>query len=415
MIKTAFTCNSLTIKQFLRFLLVRACSFRSGKLRNICLKETAKFFGVKTDRIFLYASARMGLYSLLSWGDDKEKDEVIVAGYTCVVVTNAIKYADLKAVYIDIEEESLNIDPVLLRAAINKRTKAIIFTHNFGITCEYIHEFKKEFPGILIIEDAAHTFGSTTRDGIKAGLLGDASFFSLEYSKPLSSGMGGIILVNDLNLKKKLRESYEQLGYYPASMRFRIALSLMIHVFSSSRYNAFLKKWMSGFLYLTGLLYKSPPGELQGERPKHYPVRLSAGLAYIAALQIRNIKKVNEIKAGQARIYFENFKNIRGLKQYYAPHYNFARYPILFEQEVPLESISKIKRSLKLKGIHTGEWFNDVVHPRGSLRYCYLDGSCGVGESIADRMINLPISIHKQLNDKDLAAARQIILKQLNA
>ena len=170
MIKTSFTCNSLRINHFFRFLRVWACSGRkTQKLSRLCQTETARFFDVDTESVFLFGSARMGLYSLLMSGRSEGKDEVIVAGYTCVVVTNAIKYAGLQAVYIDVEEENLNIDPGLLRNAIGKRTMAIIFTHNYGITCEYIEEFKKEYPDIMIIEDAAHTFGSVTREGKKAG------------------------------------------------------------------------------------------------------------------------------------------------------------------------------------------------------------------------------------------------------
>ena len=179
MIKTAFTCNSLRIRHFFRFLWVWVSTCKSGKLTQLCKEETSQFFGISPDSVFLFGSARMGLYSLLMAEKKEGRDEVIVAGYTCVVVTNAIKYADMKAVYIDVEEENLNIDPALLREAINDKTSAIIFTHNYGITCEYIVDFKKEFPEILIIEDAAHPFGSVTKDGQLAGTLGDASFFSM--------------------------------------------------------------------------------------------------------------------------------------------------------------------------------------------------------------------------------------------
>ncbi|MDT8393260.1 MAG: DegT/DnrJ/EryC1/StrS family aminotransferase [Bacteroidales bacterium] len=414
MIKTAFTCNSLTIRHFFQFLGARISLRKASGLRNTLIAGVARYFQVDRQSVFLFGSARMGLYSMLMAGRKDGRDEVIVAGYTCVVVTNAIKYAGLNAVYIDVEEEHLNIDPVLLRQSVNSRTAAIIFTHNFGITCTGIGEFKRDFPDILIIEDAAHTFGSVNSYGIKAGLLGDASFFSMEYSKPITSGMGGIVIVNDDMLRHKLTELYHTLPFYPFFSRLKILISLKAHLFSSSRYNAFLKPWMTGFLYVTGLLFKSSPKELKGERPDHYPVRLSAGLAYIASLQVRDIEMINRRKAVLVKKYYDTFNGIQGIRQYFSQDYNYVRYPLLFNSDIRVETINAIKTEMKAIGIVPGEWFNDVVHPKGSYRHCYVDGSCPVGESVSDRMINLPVTIHKQLTDKDLIKLRTILKKHLS-
>ncbi len=413
MLKTAFTCNALRTKHFFRFLWVWLTCRKPGKRTEDCKNETARYFNTDPDSVFLFGAARMGLYALLMTTEAEGKEEVIVAGYTCVVVTNAIKYAGLQAIYIDVEEENLNIDPDLLRNAITENTRAIIFTHNYGITCEYIEDFKKEFPGIMIIEDAAHTFGSIDKEGRKAGTLGDASFFSLEYSKPMTSGTGGIILVNDKDLRKRMAGFYGELTYFPWMTNFRILISLMVHLFSSSRYNAFLKKWMTGGLYLTGLLYKSPPAELQGEMPRHYPVKLSPYFAYLVYLQLKDIDTSNQIKNKLCLEYDQALTGIPGIRQYYSANYNFVRYPVLFDASVPHKVVQSIKSKLKAEGIVAGEWFNDVVHPKGSLRYCYIDGSCPVGESVSERMINFPVTIHPQLRKKDLERVREIFLKHL--
>jgi len=414
MLKTAFTCNALRTKHFFRFLWVWIRSYKPERLSHLCKTEIAKYFDTDPENVFLYGAARMGLYSLLMAEKTEDKDEVIVAGYTCVVVTNAIKYAGMKAVYIDVEEENLNIDPELLRAEINDKTGAIIFTHNYGITCEYIEEFKNEFPEILIIEDAAHTFGSFTKDGHKVGTLGDASFFSLEYSKPITSGTGGIILVNNGNLRQKLADSYDKLPTFSWMANFRILLSLIIHLFSSSRYNAFLKRWMAGFLYVFGLLYKASEKELRGEMPEQYPVKLSPYMAFLVYAQIIDIESTNAKKDSLCQAYQDTLKGIPGIRQYYSPRYNLVRYPVLFERSVPAEKISLIKEELKKKGYRVGEWFNDVVHPKGSFRYCYIDGTCPVGESVSERMINFPVTIHRQFNKKDLDRIRKIFQTHLD-
>lgn len=413
MIKTAFTCNALRAKHFFRFLPVWMLSPRSKRHTQQCKVALSDFFTLDPNRIFLFGSARMGLYALLSSGEAEGKDEVIVAGYTCVVVTNAIKYAGLHAVYIDVEEDSLNIDQQLLKNAITPRTRAVVITHNFGITCEYVDKLKQDFPDVMIIEDAAHTFGSLTTDGRKAGTIGDASFFSLEYSKPLTTGMGGIVLVNDQELSQRLNEYYLNLPYYPRFTNFRILASLKVHLFSSSRYTAILKRWFTGALYLSGLLYKSPPGELQGERPRHYPVKLVPHLAFLLYQQVREIESINNKKAALCQMYKESLEGIHGIKQYYRGDYNFVRYPVLIDRSVKHETILAIKSDMKKAGIVSGDWFNDVVHPAGSLRYCYIDGSCPTGESVSERMINLPVSVHRQLNNRDMNKLRTIFIKHL--
>jgi len=171
---------------------------------------------------------------------------------------------------------------------------------------------------------------------------------------------------------------------------------------------------MAGFLYITGLLYKSPPGELQGEMPKHYPVKLSPYLAYLAYLQIEGIDAINQKKDKLCQQYYEALKGIPGIRHYYNKNYNFVRYPVLFEKEITLEQVRAIKSELKRSGIVAGEWFNDVVHPKGSLRYCYIDGTCPVGESVSERMINFPVTIHRQLKARDMKRIKDIFVKHLS-
>jgi len=186
-----------------------------------------------------------------------------------------------------------------------------------------------------------------------------------------------------------------------------------MHLFTSSRYSAFLKKWLAGALYVTGLLYKSSPGELQGERPRHYPVKLAPHMAYLLYRQLVDIKTINKKKGILCSNYRNGMEGIKMIRQYYHEQYNFVRYPILFDQSVSKKQIDQIKSAMKRAGIVPGEWFNDVVHPRGSLRYCYIDGSCPVGESLSERMINLPVTVHRQLNEHDLQKLRNIFMQHL--
>ena len=186
MLKRKFflTANSITFSQILKAL---NPEYINGEA--LLIKQVSKFLGVSTDKVFLLNAGRMGLYLALKSLNLNENDEIIVPGYTCVVVTNAIKYTGAKAKYVDISSENLNLDTTKLKKSITSKTKAIIVSHNFGIPYEDIFYIKEKYPDIVIIEDSAHALGSKYKNGQYTGTVGDFAFFSLEYSKPITSGM----------------------------------------------------------------------------------------------------------------------------------------------------------------------------------------------------------------------------------
>jgi perosamine synthetase len=397
--RIAFTCNSLTMKHYLLFLLHLVWPWgRNGNA--LFANAVAGFFGIPAERIFLFGAARMGLYSLLKSLQLSSDDEVIVAGYTCVVVPNAVKYVGLKIRYVDISEETLNINTSLLLAAINDHTKVIVITHNFGIVYEDISMLKEKFPDLVIIEDAAHTFGSTGNSGKKAGLLGDASFFSLEFSKAMTTGMGGVLLINRPDLLEKMKTSFQSLGHYPFGTRFKIFATLKTHFLTSYPSTIFLNRYVLFVLRKLSLLYSSPAAELKGELPENYPVKLSSSFAYLGYLQVKDMVSMNEKKYYIATKYHDAIKNIEGIHSYNTANVVFGRYPLLLKNEITEVSYHELRRTItKHSGIETGEWFNDVVHPRGSYRYMYTDHSCPVGESVAKRILNLPVTVRSVPND----------------
>jgi len=412
MLHTTFTCNSLKFNQFCS-LIAHACSGSGGieKFRE----STAKYYGIDKEHIFLFGSARMGLYSFIRSLKLNPDDEVLVAGYTCVVVTNAIKYAGLKAVYVDIDESNLNINTQDLLKSINDKTKVIIVTHNFGITYEDIATIKAQHPGIIIVEDAAHTIGSVDQNGKRAGLIGDAAFISLEYSKCITTGMGGIFIVNRQLSTANFQQDYEKLPYYPKRINRKIFLTLLAHLSTSHRWTIPFKGIKIRAVRFLGIEFISSPEEIKGEMPSHYPVRLSPGLANIGYLQMKRIEDINQIKNRITADYYNYLKDIPGIDQYYSTNYNYVRYPIVFKQYIQQSIIDDIKHELTGMGISVGEWFNDVVHPKGSYRYCYSEGLCPVGESVSNRIINFPVNINTPLSKGKLLKIRHIFEKYLSS
>lgn len=130
------------------------------------------------------------------------KDEVIVPAFTWVATANVVLYCGATPVFCDIDINTFNLDPEKLGPLINKRTKAIIPVHLFGL-CANMDAIKKVAPDIALVEDAACAAGSTYH-GKYAGSLGDIGCFSFHPRKSVTCGEGGMITTNRDELGEQL-------------------------------------------------------------------------------------------------------------------------------------------------------------------------------------------------------------------
>jgi len=127
-------------------------------------------------------------------------DEVIVPPYTFIATANAPRLVGATPVFADIEPDTYNLDAAAVEAAIGPKTKAIIPVHFAGHPADLDALLPlAQKHGLAVIEDAAHAHGSTWR-GQPIGALGDIGSFSLQASKNLTAGEGGILVTNDDDL-----------------------------------------------------------------------------------------------------------------------------------------------------------------------------------------------------------------------
>ena len=117
--------------------------------------------------------------------------------YTFSSTANAFVLRGAIPVFVDIREDTLNLDETLLRQAITSRTKAIVVVHYAGVACEMdaIMAIAEEH-GLIVIEDAAQGVMASYR-GRALGGIGHLGALSFHETKNLSSGEGGALLVND--------------------------------------------------------------------------------------------------------------------------------------------------------------------------------------------------------------------------
>ena len=166
-----------------------------GKYENEFAERYAKYTGAKYASMM--ANGTVTLECALRAFGVGPGDEVIVPAQTWIATAEAVIYVGAKPVVVDIEPDTLCMDPKAFEAAITPKTKAVIPVHLFGSMADLdkiIRIAKKH--GIKVLEDCAHAHGGEWK-GRGVGSWGDAGSWSFQQSKLVTSGEGGAVTTND--------------------------------------------------------------------------------------------------------------------------------------------------------------------------------------------------------------------------
>lgn len=163
-------------------------------------KAIAEYLGVKY--ISLFTNGTLPLITALQ--AMKITGEVITTPYSFVATTHSIWWNGLKPVFVDVDEETGNIDPEKIEAAITPHTTAIMPVHVYGTPCDTkrIQEIADIY-GFKIIYDAAHAFGVTV-NGESVLKAGDMSTLSFHATKVYNTIEGGALICHDEATKKRI-------------------------------------------------------------------------------------------------------------------------------------------------------------------------------------------------------------------
>jgi dTDP-4-amino-4,6-dideoxygalactose transaminase len=151
-------------------------------------------------------------------------DEVITVSHSFIATANCIRYCGATPVFVDIEPQTYNINPMLIEDAISDRTRAILAVHQMGMPCDLkaILEIARKY-SLPVIEDAACAIGSEILwDGKweKIGKPhGDIACFSFHPRKVLTTGDGGMITTNNPEWDQQFRLQRQHAMNVPDSVR----------------------------------------------------------------------------------------------------------------------------------------------------------------------------------------------------
>lgn len=157
-------------------------------------------------------------------------DEIIVPALTFVATVNPVMYVGAKPVFVDVEFDTWNIDPVEIEKNITEKTKAIIPVHLYGNPCDMdkIMQIANKY-NLYVIEDATESLGATYR-GLYTGTFGNLGCFSFNGNKILTTGGGGMIIGNNephlSHIKFLVNQARdESKGYYHSEIGFNYRMT----------------------------------------------------------------------------------------------------------------------------------------------------------------------------------------------
>lgn len=289
------------------------------------------------------------------------KGEIITTPFSFVATTSSIVWEGCKPVFVDIDPDSLNIDPTKIEAAITEKVTAILATHVYGNPCdvEAIAEIAQKHH-LKVIYDGAHAFGVKV-NGKSIFEYGDVSTCSLHATKLYHSVEGGLVITKDPGLLKKITS---------------------IRNFGIAGYDSFSELGING-----------KNSELH------------------AAMGLTNLKYIDNIITKRKALtasYDEKLKDLKAFRPQWhqASENNGAYYPVVLESE---ELLLKIMECLKVSEIGTRRYF----YPSLASALPYLEPKhLEITDDISKRVLCLPLYYDLSFEEVDLIC--QLILRVQN-
>jgi perosamine synthetase len=174
-----------------------------GPVSKLLSEKVSSYIGIKHAIPLNNCTAALHL-SLLALGVG-EGDDVLVSDYTFPATGHAVLFCKARPIFIDVNENTYNMDVADLEKKITPKTKAIIVVHTFGnvANMDEIMDFARK-RSIPVIEDAACAFGSEYKQK-KAGTIADIGCFSFHGRKGITCGEGGMVVTNNDAYAEKIK------------------------------------------------------------------------------------------------------------------------------------------------------------------------------------------------------------------
>jgi perosamine synthetase len=333
-------------------------------------------------------------------------DEVIVPGFTCVVVPNAVRFAGATPTYADVEPGGYNLDPRRVSEVVTPRTRALVIQHSFGIPAQ-IDELRglAARHGLLVVEDCAHSLGGE-HAGRRLGTVGDAAFFSFQWSKPLTTGLGGMAVTSDGMVADRLRRLHQEAVPPPVTAQLRLLAQYHAHARLFSPRVAWRAQDVLRAASRLGLFVgSSSDSELEGAMPTDHHWRMAPFQETLGERLLDTVPARNAHADTLAARYDALLQPAGWETPPRPPGTTLLRYPIRVANKARLLEGARRAR------VELGSWFDTPLHPVAldmHARFDYVVGQCPHAERTARQIVNLPL--HPRVSTAEADRTAQFLL-----
>ena len=353
-------------------------------------RDIGEYLGVDPRGVGLFWKGRVAFYALLKALGIGPGDEVVLPAFTCVVVPNAVIYAGATPVFADIDSQTMTIDPGSVSRVLTHRTRVVMAQNTFGLPADF-DALAEATAGskAVILDDATHGLGSEYR-GARLNSRVAGAFYSSQWSKPISSGLGGVAVTADPQLAAAIRE-IERAAARPGIVnRWSLRLLRTGYGVASRHLGTGQMRRFYHAVARAGIgVPSSGEDELDApEMPDRYLQRMEAAEASVVREKLARLPGDVERRRRVAAAYDDMVVSL-GRRPPQTPsyaHHGWLRYPLHVADRKGLTTAAV------RAGIEVGDWFVSPLHPVTSHleRWQYRLGSCPIAERTAAHIVNLP-------------------------
>jgi len=323
-------------------------------------------------------SCTAGLHLALVASGIGDGDEVITSPVTFPATANVIVHQRARPVFIDIDRNTLNMEPSNIEEKITERTKAIIPVHFAGHPCEMdaIMKIAKKYK-LIVIEDAAHALEAEYKRK-KIGTIGTFTAFSFYATKNITTGEGGMLTTDNNELSEKAR-------------------IFSLHGISKDAWKRY-----------------SPEGYIHWETL--YPGYKYNMFDIQAAIGIHQFPKMESFwkkRKKYTEMYDEAFSSVEEVaflkrKEYVKP--SFHLYVILLNLEKIRISRDEFLNEIQSEGVGVGIHFRSLhLHPYYKEKFGFKKGDYPNAEYVSERIISLPL--YPKMKEEDIKFVIRVVKK----
>lgn len=327
-------------------------------------KALCEYLGV--EHIALFTNGTIALVTALQ--ALRITSEVITTPYSFVATSHSLLWNGIKPVFVDIDPNTLNLDPAKIEAAITPQTTAIMPVHCYGHPCDVdaIQKIADNY-NIKVIYDAAHAFGVEDANGSVLN-HGDLSVLSFHATKVFNTFEGGAIVCRDAKTKQRIDH-------------------------------------LKNFGFVDEVTVVAPG--ING--------KMSEFNAALGLLQLKSIDQTLAQRKEIDAVYRDGLKGVKGIRclnDAGEKIANYSYFPILVESDYPI-SRDYLYQKLKDKGIHARRYFYPLISDFPMYRglHSAQRDNLPVASEVAQRVLCLPI--YPALNPEDQRRVIKVILEDL--